>query len=98
MTIRSPISATQNIWSNSENVDDLDLTLEQNFNTTVQSGIIANNIGYGVIDGSLVPNIIFDSSLNSAYLDGEAIPAQNQPSDKNFGNQLAIGLNGSSVG
>jgi len=98
MTKRNPISAPQNVWFDTQDVDDTDLTLEQNFNTTIQSGIIANNIGYGVVPGSLIPNIIFDSTLSSGFLDGIAILAQNQPSDNNFGNQLSLILTGSKAG
>lgn len=98
MTIRNPISAPQNVWSDTQQVDDVDLDLEQNFNTTIQSATIANHIGYGVIPEALVENVIFDSALSAGYLDGLAISAQNQPTDTNFGNQLAISLTGSMVG
>lgn len=98
MTIRNAITAPQNIFFNTQNVDDTDLALEQNFNSTIQSGIIANNIGYGVIPGSLLPNILFDSSLSATFLDGVAVLPQSQPSDPNLGNQLAITLTGSAVG
>lgn len=98
MTKRNPVSAPQNVWFDTQDVDDTDLTLEQNFNTTIQSGIIANNIGYGVVPGALIPNVIFDSTLSAGFLDGLAITAQKQPTDNNFGNQLSISLSGSKVG
>ena len=98
MTIRNPVSALQNIFFDTEQVDDTDLTLEQQFNNTIESGIIANHFGYGVLPESLVPSVLFDSSKTVGFLDGIAIPTQNQPSDKNFGNQLSITLSGSSAG
>src|SRR5579859_494092 len=98
MTIRNPVSAPQNIWFDGQAVDDINMDLEQNFNTTIQSGIIANHVGYGIVLESLVPNIIFDSSVSHGFLDGIPIQAQNQPTDKNFGNQISITLSNSAVG
>jgi len=101
MTKRKPISAIQNIWFDAEQVDDSDLTLEQNYNSTIQSGIINNHIGPGVLPEVLTQNILFDSSLVTGFLDGDAIPASDtdyhisQPSDSNFGNQLEIELTNS---
>jgi len=98
--IRSPVSAEQNIWSDSQQVDDTDLTLEQNYNDTINSALVSNHVGTGAIPTVLTQNILFDSSLfsstlNNGFLDGIAISTQNQPSDKNFGNQLEIILTGS---
>jgi hypothetical protein len=98
LTIRNPVSAEQNIWFDGEQTDDTDLTLEQQFNNTIDTGIIANHIGYGVIPESLVQNVIFNSVDSSGFLDGMAIQAQNQPTDSNFGNQLSIILTNSAVG
>lgn len=95
MTDRAPVSSKQNIWFDAQQVDDIDLSLEQDHNTTVQSSIINNHIGTGVIPEVLVQNILFDSSLTSGFLDGQAILTQNQPADENFGNQLEIELTGS---
>lgn len=98
MTIRNPVSAIQNIWFDTEEVDDTDLTLEQQYNNTIESGIIANQVGYGVLPGALVPNTLFNSANVTGFLDGIAIFAQQQPSDKNYGNQLSITLSGSTAG
>ena len=95
MTKRNPVASEQNIWFDAQQVDDTDLTLEQNFNDTIQSGIINNHIGTGVLPEVLVQNILFDSSLSSGFLDGIAVDAQNQPADNNLGNQLEIELTGS---
>lgn len=101
MTKRNPISSIQNIWFDAEQVDDSDLTLEQNYNATIQSGIINNHIGSGVLPEVLTQNVLFDSSLVTDFLDGKAISESDvdfhisQPADNNFGNQLEIELSDS---
>lgn len=95
MTKRIPVSAKQNIWFDAQQVDDTDLSLEQDHNTVIQSATINNHIGTGIIPEVLVQNILFDSSLTTGYLDGKAIATQNQPADENFGNQLEIELSNS---
>jgi len=97
MTKRNPVSTEQNIWFDTEQVDNNDLTLEQNYNDTITSGIINNHIGNGILSESLEQNVIFDSLLTNVYLDGVAISAQHQPTDPNFGNQLEITLTNSSA-
>lgn len=94
---RNPLSVKQNIWTDSQQVDDTDFTTEQNYNNTVQSSIINNHIGSGVLPEVLVQNILFDSSLESGFLDGKPIGVQKQPNDNNYGNQLEIELSGSKV-
>jgi hypothetical protein len=95
MTTKTPVSAPQNLWFDAENVDDLDLTLEQNYNNLIQAGIRNNHFGSGVLANSLLPNVLFNSTLANGLLDGKAISAQNQPSDPNLGNQLQVQLSGS---
>ncbi len=97
MAKRTPVSAQQNIFSDSQLVDDSDLNLEQDYNTAIQSSIINNHIGIGVLPEVLVQNILFDSSLVAGLLDGKVITAQNQPADNNYGNQLEITLSDSNV-
>jgi len=97
MVKRNPVSTIQNSFFDSEQLDDTDLTLEQNYNNTITASIIGNHIGTGVLPENLEQNIIFDSILSNGFLDGIAISAQNQPSDNNFGNQLEIILNNSKV-
>ncbi len=97
MTKRNPVSAQQNIWFDAEQVDNSDLSLEQQYNTTIQTGIINNHIGTGVLPEVLTQNVLFDSSLILDYLDGIAISTQTQPADNNLGNQLEIELTGSSA-
>ena len=100
MTSRNPVSAIQNVFTDSQAVDADDLTLEQNYGNTIQSSIINNHIGSGILQETLEQNILFDSSLanNLGFLDGIAIQSQNQPSDNNLGNQLEINLSNSLVG
>jgi len=95
MTKRIPVTSEQNIWFDAEQVDDTDLTLEQTHNATVQTGIINNHFGTGAIPEVLEQNILFDSSLETNFLDGVAVAAQNQPADSNYGNQLEITLTNS---
>jgi hypothetical protein len=98
MTIRKPVSAQQNIWFDAQQVDNVNLSLEQTYNTTIDSSLINNHIGSGVLPNTLSQNVIFDSYLySSGFLDGLAILPQNQPSDSNLGNILSVGLTGSNV-
>lgn len=89
---RAPVSAVQNIWSDSQSVDNTDLTLEQEYNEIIDSSIINNHIGNGIIPEVLVQNVLFDSTLTTGFLDGVPVYVQNQPADSNFGNQLEITL------
>lgn len=95
--MRIPVSAPQNIWFDSEDVDDSDLTLEQDFNNQIQTGIINNHFGSGVLSDTLNQVILFDSSLALGLLDGKPINAQAQPADNQYGNQLAVTLSGSAA-
>lgn len=97
MTKRTPTSAEQNIWFDSQQVDNTDLSLEQNYNNTITSSIINNHLGSGVLAETLVDKVLFDSLLISGFLDGKPIYAQNQPTDNNLGNQLEIKLTGANV-
>ena len=97
MTKRNIVASEQNIWFDAQQVDNSDLTLEQDHNDIIQSGIINNHIGTGILPEILVQNVLFDSVLAAGYLDGVAISTQNQPSDNNLGNQLEIELTDSQV-
>jgi hypothetical protein len=97
MTKRAPVSTQQNIWFNAQQVDDTDLTLEQDYNNTVTGSIISNHIGTGVLSEVLVQNVLFDSAVASGFLDGVIVTTQNQPVDNNFGNQLELSLTDSQV-
>jgi len=70
MTKRSPVSAPQPIFYDSMQVDETDLTTQQTANSTIESSILNNHIGTGVLPENLVQPIIFDSALTTTYLDG----------------------------
>jgi hypothetical protein len=97
VTKKSPVSTQQNQWFDSQQVTDEDLSTEQTFNNTIQTGLINNHIGTGVLADSLSQQTIFDSSLAVGFLDGVAVFAQNQPTDTNLGNQLSLQLTGSAA-
>lgn len=93
--MRIPVSAPQNVWFDTQDVDNTDLTLQQDYNEQIEAGIINNHFGSGVLPDALVPHILFDSSITAGLLDGKALVPQAQPSDSNNGNQLTITLSGS---
>lgn len=92
MTKRAPVSVQKPIWYDSQQVDETDLSAEQAANDAIDSSIINNHIGDGVLPETLVENVLFDSLLAVGFLDGQAIYSQSQPSDNNLGNQLSINL------
>ena len=95
MTKRAPVSALRPIWYDAQQVDETDLNTEQTANDTIEASTINNHVGDGVLPENLVANVLFDSSIAVGFLDGLPIQTQNQPSDNNLGNQLAISLTGS---
>jgi len=97
MTERAPISVQRPIWYDAQQVDETDLTAEQQANDGITSSIIENHIGDGILPETLVSNIIFDSSLSTGLLDGLPISSQTQPTDNNLGNQLSISLTNSAA-
>lgn len=97
MTKRNPVTTVKNVFFDAQKIDNVNLTTEQNYNSVVDSAIINNHIGSGIVPETLQQNIIFDSTKYVGFLDGIAIDAQNQPTDNNFGNQLEILLTNSKV-
>jgi hypothetical protein len=90
--MRKPVSSPQNQFFDAENVDDTDLTLEQDHNTQSFVSIIDNHLGSGILSEALSQHILFDSSLATGLLDAKALNPQAQPSDSNNGNQLEVNL------
>jgi hypothetical protein len=96
MTQRISLKATQNIFNDSQNVFQENLQLEQQCNNTVQTGIIQNHIGSGILRDALTQPILFDSGSYISYyspVDGNPIyqaTVVNQPSDSALGNQLEV--------
>lgn len=97
MSKKITVSGKQNIWSNSQNVDDEDLTLEQNYVNGKFSSLINNHLGSGIILDAISTGTLFNSSVYVGNLDGVGILPQAQPSDADLGNQLEISLNNSSA-
>lgn len=108
MTIRLPVSSIQNKWADAQRVDLSDMDTEQQYNNYNDAAIVQNFFGSGVLLENSTPNIIFDtdptklSSIESALIsahnfDGTGISPQNQPTDTQYGNQLAVQLTDSIV-
>jgi hypothetical protein len=95
--MRKHVSAKQNIWFNGETIDNSDLTLEQSYNNLIQTSLINNHFGTGVLPENLTQATLFDSALAFGLLDGKAIDVQVQPSDSNYGNQIEVELKDSNV-
>lgn len=94
---RKTINAEQNIWFNSQQVDEDNLNLEQEYNNKTSSSIIQNHIGSGVLVDDLLQKEYFSSDEVVGNVDGTVLTAKNQPSDQNFGNQLEVSLDRSKV-
>lgn len=93
--MRKDITGKQNVWLNGQQVDNDDLSTEQNYVNTISSGLTYNHIGQGILPDSLVKNLLFDSSLIVGDLDGTPLSIQTQPSDSDYGNQLELNLSDS---
>jgi len=97
-TPRSPVSTLQPVFIDGQQVDESDLQLLAQANQTIESSILNNNLtSSGILPETLVPAVLFNSSLVVGYLDGLAISTQAQPSDNNLGNQLSVALTNSNA-
>ncbi len=106
MTKRLEVSSIQNSWNDARRVTKTDLDVEQDFNNKINSSIIQNHFGSGVLPFSAQQLVLFDSdsldSLQAALegsgnFDGTGITPTQQPSDINLGNQLEVTLSESIV-
>ena len=106
MTIRKEISIIENLFHDSQRVDQNDMVVEQNKNDQLVSALINNHFGSGILLSSPTQKILFDSSdldetqaalLDGQMFDGTGISPKYQPSDINLGNQLEVELTGSTV-
>lgn len=95
--MRKNLTSKQNIWLNGQQVDNDDLSLEQDYVNTVSSGLVYNHIGQGILPDNLEKKILFDSSDVEGNIDGTPLSASDQPSDYELGNQLEINLSDSDV-
>lgn len=103
---KKEISIPETLWQNSMRVQQSDLIVQQNYSNQVDSAIINNHFGSGVILESLNKNVIFDSDSLTAYqtnlkninmFDGVGLLPHSQPTDLKYGNQLEIILTDSNV-
>ena len=105
MTIRKEISILENLFHDSQRVDEKDMSLEQSKNDQLVSSIVNNHFGSGILLSSPMQKVLFDSDeLNSAqasllpnFFDGTGMLPTEQPSDINLGNQLEVELTESNV-
>ncbi len=108
MTVRIPVSSIQNKWTDAQNVDVSDMNTEQLHSDSNDAAIVQNFFGSGVVLETQTPVIIFDTDpleltsteaalIAASNFDGTGITPQNQPSDSQQGNQLAVELTGSAV-
>lgn len=104
------VSGKQNKWFDAESIGEIDLSVEQDYNNKVQSGIIHNHFGSGVLLDSLDQKVLFDSdyplisifdgisigvaSANFVASTGQA-PYIQQPTDNILGTQLEVSLHNS---
>jgi len=98
MTQRKPVSALKNVWFDSQQVGEEDLTTEQEHNDQISSSLINNHIGTGVLSESLTQRILLDTDvaqLTAGTLDGKPIAPTLQPTDEDSGVQLELELTGS---
>jgi len=103
---KKEISIPETLWQNSMRVQQSDLIAQQNHSNQVDSAIVNNHFGSGVLLEGLNKTIIFDSDnlttdqtnlKNINSFDGVGITPHNQPSDLTYGNQLEVILTDSNV-
>ena len=94
---RKTITAEQNIWFNSQQIDEDNLNLEQEYNNTTKSSLVSNHIGSGVLIDGLTQLEYFSTEDVTSTIDGNVLTPKAQPSDINFGNQLEVSLDQSKV-
>lgn len=106
MTIRIPISTLQNKWSDAQRVDKDDLDTEQGHKNQIDSAIVQNHFGSGVLLETPEQKVLFDTTnltvtqaaiLAAGNFDGIGLEFHDQPSDINLGNQLEVELLNSDV-
>ena len=105
MTIRKEISIIENLYHDSQRVDQKDMEVEQSKNDQLVSAVISNHFGSGILLLSPTQKVLFDSDNLTAtqagllpnLFDGTGMPSTEQPTDINLGNQLEVELTESSV-
>lgn len=106
MTIRKNVAVLENIWNDAQRVSQEDMETEQNRNNQIDSAIINNHFGSGILPSSAQQNVLWDSDtldvtqaalLAAGIFDGTGLSVATQPSDINLGNQLEVELTDSAV-
>lgn len=101
MTIRKTVSYLQNRWYDSQRVDQVDMTVEQDSYTSRDASIVQNHFGSGVVPASPNQKTLFDTDnlfpdqvalIASNDFDGAGLRPLAQPTDTSLGNQLEIEL------
>ena len=96
-----PVSQTQVLWRDGQQVDQVDMTTESSRNVKVDASIVQNHFGSGVLPSASFQNIIFDTDnlfsdqaalIASNNFDGTGLRPFAQPSDSVLGNQLEVEL------
>ena len=101
---QNPVSQIQVLFYDGQQVDQTDMTTEQDRNVKIDASIIQNHFGSGVLPSASAQNVVFDTDnmfsdqealIASHDLDGTGLRPLAQPSDSKLGNQLEVELSDS---
>jgi hypothetical protein len=99
MTQKISLKSANNIFGDALTITKENLTLEQDYNTKIQSGLIENHIDSGILLDNLTQKVLFNSSYYSQDIFRSGIKSwMDGLSDSTYGNQLEITLSGTNVG
>jgi len=99
-----PVSQTQVLWYDGQQVDQVDMTTESDRNVKIDASIVQNHFGSGVLPSASSQNVVFDTDnlfsdqaalIASNDFDGTGMRPLVQPSDAVLGNQLEVELSDS---
>lgn len=99
--MRNDVSQTQVLWHDGQQVDQADMTTEQNRNVKTDASIIQNHFGSGVLPSAPSQRVLFDTDnlftdqaalIASHDFDGTGLRTLEQPLDTMLGNQLEVEL------
>jgi hypothetical protein len=99
-----PVSVISSMWSDGQQVDQVDMITESNRNIKTDAAIIQNHFGSGVLPEASLQKVVFDT--DNLFYDQAALIVSNdfdgtgqrpllQPSDAVLGNQLEVELSDS---
>ena len=99
-----PVSQTQVLWYDGQQVDQVDMTTESDRNVKIDASIVQNHFGSGVLPSASSQNVVFDTDnlfsdqaalIASNDFDGTGLRPLTQPTDSILGNQLEVELSDS---